>query len=59
MALHADPRMCALNPRTFCEKKYTAARAARPKKIAVIGDAARVGNLRSVIWSANDLVLTL
>ena len=29
------------------------------KKVHVVGDASTVGNLRSVIWAANDLVLSL
>lgn len=33
----ADKRMCALNPRTFNEKKYTAVLAQRPKNIAIVG----------------------
>lgn len=36
-AQHADPRICALNPRTFCEKKYMQPPTEKPKKIAVIG----------------------
>ena len=37
MAEHADSRMCALNPRTFTEKKYTPVPAKNPKHFAVIG----------------------
>lgn len=50
MALHADPRMCALNPRTFCEKKYTGAHTAQPKKIAVIGGG--IGGMETAIQAA-------
>ncbi len=34
---HSDPRMCALNCRTFAEKKYSPVPANSPKKFAVIG----------------------
>lgn len=34
---HSDPRMCALNCRTFAEKKYTPVPSAHPKHFAVIG----------------------
>lgn len=33
----SEKRMCALNPRTFNEKKYTPIKTAAPKTIAVIG----------------------
>ncbi|WP_443597775.1 oxidoreductase [Agathobacter sp.] len=34
---HEDPRMCALNSRTFAEKKYTPAAAEKKKRFAVVG----------------------
>ncbi len=34
---HADPRMCALNCRTFAEKKYTSHIAKEKRRFAVIG----------------------
>lgn len=50
MAEHSDPRMCALNPRTFCEKKYAVVPASNPKKIAVIGGG--IGGMETAIQAA-------
>jgi 2-enoate reductase len=46
----ADSRMCAVNPRTFNEKKYTPIKSSNPKKIAVIGGG--IGGMEVAIQSA-------
>lgn len=45
-----DHRMCAVNPRTFCEEKYTPVRSENPKKIAVIGGG--IGGMEVAIQSS-------
>lgn len=50
MAQHSDPRMCALNPYTFCEKKYAVRKTANPKKIAILGGG--IGGMETAIQAA-------
>ena len=48
--LDVHPGRCALNPRTFREKKYAVKPAAKPKKIAVIG--AGIGGMEFAMRAA-------
>ena len=50
LAGHNDPRMCALNGRTFCEKKFDAPLGGTPKKIAIIG--AGIGGMECALRAA-------
>jgi 2-enoate reductase len=45
-----DSRICALNPRTFNEKKYTPVPAKKPRKIAVVGGG--IGGMEAALQCA-------